>query len=371
MSSGGRRARVRARTRTLRRLRRGLRELVLGDPVVTKAFEAAEPSELLDSHGSINDAQRGCERAERIRNDGPLKRSAGARQSAFMAPCDAPYRPPRACAMACARKRPRSASAMPACIAPSSSRVRASRSLPFAATTGSHVPISARAGGRIVTRPGVERLRAVSERVHRRPDRLVTGEVERERGLVHDRDGVRAGSAGLCAPHLVAHAEVRRPLGARVRRRHRYEREARGRGDRLRRVDRAAAPERHESVRVRCGLRRSGDHVDRRMAANAGEALGDRQLQGREALARHEQRRTIPKLGEKRAEPVDTPANDHVASRSRAKATNASATRVRARPVAEAREISRVASRPSTRASVSRPAASSDSTAVREMNVTP
>jgi DNA-binding transcriptional LysR family regulator len=68
---------------------------------------------------------------------------------------------------------------------------------------------------------------------------------------------------------------------------------------------------------------------------------------------------------------VEAPADDHGARRSRANATNASATLVRARPVADASEISRVASSPSTRASPRRPASRSDSTAVREMNVTP
>ena len=101
------------------------------------------------------------------------------------------------------------------------------------------------------------------------------------------------------------------------------------------------------------------------------EPFCDGEIHGREAFARDEQWTVDAELAEERAERVEPPADDHEASRSRAKATNASATRVRARPVAEASEISRVASRPSTRASVRRPAARSDSTAVREMNVTP
>ena len=55
----------------------------------------------------------------------------------------------------------------------------------------------------------------------------------------------------------------------------------------------------------------------------------------------------------------------------RANSTNASAARVGVRPDARTSEISRLASSPSTRAAVSVPAASSGSTAEREMNVTP
>ena len=55
----------------------------------------------------------------------------------------------------------------------------------------------------------------------------------------------------------------------------------------------------------------------------------------------------------------------------RANSTNASATRVDTLPAPRTREISRVASIPSRRASARVPAARSDSTAVREMNVTP
>ena len=59
------------------------------------------------------------------------------------------------------------------------------------------------------------------------------------------------------------------------------------------------------------------------------------------------------------------------AARSRTNATNSSAARVCARPEARTSEISRFAFIPSRRASASVPAARSDSTAVREMNVTP
>ena len=113
------------------------------------------------------------------------------------------------------------------------------------------------------------------------------------------------------------------------------------------------------------------DDVDGRVPADPGEAGSDRDVEIRETGARDEHRPLETELREQRCELREPPADDHGARRSPAKATNASAMRERARPEADAREISRVASRPSTRASVSRPAASSASTAVREMNVTP
>ena len=67
----------------------------------------------------------------------------------------------------------------------------------------------------------------------------------------------------------------------------------------------------------------------------------------------------------------EAPADDHFASSARANSTNASAARVAVRPAARTSEISRFASSPSTFADVSVPAASSDSTAEREMNATP
>ena len=65
------------------------------------------------------------------------------------------------------------------------------------------------------------------------------------------------------------------------------------------------------------------------------------------------------------------PRPPRAAIRSCAKAAKASATRDCARPVARASEIARRASIPSIRASASVPAARSDSTAAREMNVAP
>src|SRR5206468_12019213 len=116
---------------------------------------------------------------------------------------------------------------------------------------------------------------------------------------------------------------------------------------------------------------RSRNDLDRRMSLHAGETRRNRDVEGGQAWTRHEQRLPDAELGEERPERVESPADDHDARRSRANVTNASATRERARPVADASEIARVASRPSTRASARRPASSSDSTAVREMKVTP
>ena len=211
----------------------------------------------------------------------------------------------------------------------------------------------------------------MSERVHRRPDGLLARQAERERGLVDDRDGVRPGAAGLRAPAFVTHAEVRRPLRARIRGRHGDETEAGRRRDRLGGVDRTAATEPEEAVCARSRVGRRRDDVERRMPPDSDEASRYRKVELREPRARHEQRALEAELREQRCELRETPADDHDARRSRANATNASATRVRALPVADASEISRVASSPSTRASARRPAASSDSTAVREMKVTP
>ena len=68
---------------------------------------------------------------------------------------------------------------------------------------------------------------------------------------------------------------------------------------------------------------------------------------------------------------LEAPADDHSDSFARANSTNASAARVGVRPEARASEISRLASSPSTLAAVSDPAASSGSTAEREMKATP
>ena len=128
-------------------------------------------------------------------------------------------------------------------------------------------------------------------------------------------------------------------------------------------------PTRPSAVRSR--FRGGRDHVERSVPPDPDEALGHRDVEIREARTRDEERALEPELREQRRELGEPPADDHGASCSRAKATNASATRVRARPVADASEISRVTSSPSTRASASLPAARSASTAVREMNVTP
>ena len=96
----------------------------------------------------------------------------------------------------------------------------------------------------------------------------------------------------------------------------------------------------------------------------------DRQLEIGPAPARDEERPRGADLVEDAAKRLETPADDH-ASRSRAKATKASASLVGDRPAARTSEISRAGSRPSTRAAPIVPAARSASTAEREMNVTP
>jgi len=68
---------------------------------------------------------------------------------------------------------------------------------------------------------------------------------------------MRAGAAAAHLPLRVAYAVVRRPLGARVRRRNRDERDLGRGGDRLAEVDRAAAAQRDHAVdraRLGCGL---------------------------------------------------------------------------------------------------------------------
>ena len=141
--------------------------------------------------------------------------------------------------------------------------------------------------------------------------------------------------------------------------------------DGLRRVDRAPASDADEPVGSFGRSRRGHDDVDGSVTPHSGEAGCDRKVELAEACGGDEERTLDAELVEQRRQLVEAPADDHDARRSRANATNASATLVRARPVADASEISRVASSPSTRASARRPASRSDSTAVREMKVTP
>ena len=88
------------------------------------------------------------------------------------------------------------------------------------------------------------------------------------------------------------------------------------------------------------------------------------------ARARDEERPLDPELGEHRGQLGERPADDH-GSRSRANSTNARAARVSARPLRGRGRSRASSSSPSTRASASVPAARSDSTDEREMNVTP
>jgi len=79
---------------------------------------------------------------------------------------------------------------------------------------------------------------------------------------------------------------------------------------------------------------------------NAGEARADGELELGESRRRDEERSGDAELAEKASKLADSPADDHADSRSRANAMNASATRERALPEADASDISRVASRP-------------------------
>ena len=60
----------------------------------------------------------------------------------------------------------------------------------------------------------VQRLRAVRERVHRRADRRLARQVERQLGVVDDPGGMRTGAAAAHLPLGIADAVERRPLGA-------------------------------------------------------------------------------------------------------------------------------------------------------------
>src|SRR5438094_2452206 len=95
------------------------------------------------------------------------------------------------------------------------------------------------------------------------------------------------------------------------------------------------------------------------------------QVRSGPALARDEQRLSDSKLAEHAGELGETPADDHAGRCSRAKETNARATRVSLRPLPRARKISRTGSSPRTRAVATRPAARSASIARREMNAMP
>lgn len=81
------------------------------------------------------------------------------------------------------------------------------------------------------------------------------------------------------------------------------------------------------------------------MPADAGETRCDRQAELTEG-PRHEQGASAAELAEEGPDLGQAQADDHARSCSPAKTTNASATRERDRPEADASEISRVTSRP-------------------------
>ena len=208
----------------------------------------------------------------------------------------------------------------------------------------------------------VQRLRAVRERVQRRPRGDVERQVERQADVVDDPDRVRTGAAALHDPVRRADAVERRPLRARIGRRNVDDRLVRLGGGELAGVDRRAAADREEPV---CGDRNL--HAMRR---HLGPPLDVRQIEDLPACARDHERPLDPRLRQHRRQVVEAPADDHE-RRSRANAVNARAARVSARPDARTRRISRSSSSCSTRASTSVPAARSFSIDEREMNVTP
>ena len=213
----------------------------------------------------------------------------------------------------------------------------------------------------------VQRLRAMRERVHRRPHGLGAGEVEREERLVDDAGEVCAGAPAGHPPVGVPDAEERRPLRAGVGGRDRDDRHRRLRGDRLGKVDGAAASERDRRVaRPGGGV---GDTARRHLRPPRRRL--ERQVLLPPALARDEERPLHAELLQDPRQRRDAPADDHDGRRVRAKSTNACAARVSARPLERTRKISRTGSRPRTRADAIVPAARSASRAVREMNVTP
>ena len=247
-------------------------------------------------------------------------------------------------------------SAAPACAAPRSSRVRASRSCGAVEHGRQRLGDQRRAGERVlvagrVAGRRVERLGRVGERVQRRAARLAARQVERQPRLVDDAGELRAAAAALDALLLVARAEERRPLGARVGRRDgddRAGRSARTRPSPCRsrcrrrtgRPRRRPPPARPRPRRVSAGVC-VRTPVKRRSTGTSASA---------NRRARDQQRPVLPTSASTRPELGEPPADDHAGSRSRAKATNASAARVSARPLERTSEISRAGSRPSTRA---------------------
>ena len=170
------------------------------------------------------------------------------------------------------------------------------------------------------------------------PTALGARQVERQlRRRRRCRRGCAPPPPPTCRRSGVADAEERRPLGARVRRRHRDERQAGRRRRRLGRVDRAAAADARGSPSTPPAARRSGrDGISR--PARRGRQIASA---SQRALATSSGR-SMPTLGEHAGQLLEPPADDHVRARSRANATNACAARGSARPAARAIQISRV-----------------------------
>ena len=217
----------------------------------------------------------------------------------------------------------------------------------------------------------VERLRTMRERVQRRAARLTCGQPKRQLRVVDDARHAGAAAADLDAALLVADAETRRPLRAGVRRRDRDHRQARRRAHRLGGVDRAPAPKSDEPVGACGGCHRLLDGFLGHMLAHARVARGRRKLEVVPAAGRDQKRPFYPDLRQETGNRVEPPAHDHAATRSRANSRNASAALVGGRAFARTTYSCREGSRPATRAAARVPAASSPSTAVREMNATP
>ena len=167
------------------------------------------------------------------------------------------------------------------------------------------------------------------ERVQRRADGLRDRQAERQLRLVDDRVQVRAGTAAAHPAVGIADAEERRPLGARVRRRHRDERQPARRRRGLARVDRAAAADRDDRVDAVGNL----DPVRRHLLPA---------IRGVEDVAPARARDDERPRSRQRRQLLDPPADDHSESFARANSTNASAARVGVRPEARTSEISRL-----------------------------
>ena len=177
----------------------------------------------------------------------------------------------------------------------------------------------------------VERLGAVGERVHRGPHRRLRRQVERQLGLVDDRRRMCAAPSAPHPPVGIADAEIVGPLGAGVRRRHRYERQCRARRDGLPEVDRAPAADGQHPV----GAFRACDGLGYAIRGHllpAGDRI-DGKLDPTPARTCDEERRRNTRRRAYVRKATEPPLHDHD-KRSRANATNSCATRVSARPLA-------------------------------------